>query len=155
MSCCFTSVAGFEVSQANTAYILRAKLKPESTSATGLTQSENAVYYMNAHKQKQAILQRVLNTCNQASDGDSQLNQCVADGTVTPTDNPQPLMAQFAPASQDLTNRLSLRQYILSASHGNKDSMLELGNCYFKGSCGLAKRDYEKVLQLQHMVCGL
>ena len=40
--------------------------------------------------------------------------------------------------------RLLARLYAASAHHGNSESLLHLGSCYFKGSCDVGAPDYER-----------
>jgi len=44
------------------------------------------------------------------------------------------------------SDRLLARLYALSAHHGNKESYLHLGTCFFKGTCGVGDVDYSKAL---------
>lgn len=146
---CYMFIVGYEVAQANTAYVIRAKLTPslltgESVAATSSLYSssvmDDAVYYTAAHQRKQDVLAAATEsaTCNPDK-------QCDPSTTITTVVVPSTTADEPSVPNGVSSGRLLYRQYTLSAYHGNKDSMLELGNCHFKGSCGLTKKDFDKV----------
>jgi len=110
---------GFEVSQSNAAYILRTKM----SSSKSLISSSNSL---------------AATTTTAGVRSPSKISACFGD-------NPgSRYCSTRAEASDDgwWRGRLLVRQYELSSHHGNRESMLHLGNCFFKGHCGKSGPDY-------------
>lgn len=74
-------------------------------------------------------------TCTVDTDGSSQT--CTAYEVSTAADWGSP---------EAHHERLMARLYAQSAQQGNKESLLHLGTCYFKGACGVGPVSYSKAL---------
>ena len=105
---------GFEVSQSNAAYILRTKM----SSSKSLVSSSSSPAAAAAAA---------------AGINPSKTSACFGDNPGSSR-----YCSTRAEASDDdvWRDRLLVRQYELSSHHGNRESMLHLGNCFFKGRCG-------------------
>lgn len=125
---------GYEVSQSNAAYVLKAKvllqlpssrLALTSAAASGGDSELNLRPAMS--QRLQGGIQKIQQTAG-ITDGSELLCQA-SDCTAGSISVPQTL----SNVSSALLHRLLSRQYGLTVFHGNKDNSLELGTCYFKG----------------------
>ena len=116
---------GYEISQSNAAYVLCNKLTPPN-------EPNPFVVGPSAFADAEP-------TCRADSPDRSSPQTCTAVG-ITHANG-----TEWGDA-QTRRDRLLARLYALSAHHGNKESYLHLGTCFFKGTCGVGAVDYPKAL---------
>lgn len=116
---------GFEVSQSNAAYILRTKMSSSKSLVSSSSSSSP--------------------TAAVAGINPSKTSACFGDNPGS-SRYCSPTRAEKASDDDVWRDRLLVRQYELSSHHGNRESMLHLGNCFFKGRCGKSGADYSSAM---------
>ena len=116
---------GYEIPQSNAAYVLRNKLTPPNEP--------------NPFVVGPSAFAGAEPTCRADSEDGSSPQICSAVGIA------HAYGTEWGDV-QIRRDRLLARLYALSAHHGNKESYLHLGTCFFKGTCGVGAVDYRKAL---------
>ena len=109
------------MAQSNAAYILRSKLKSYVVVTDSMLPPTN-----------------IAPTC--------ETHDCTTDPLTSTTAVADVLVPADWGSPNQWRDRLLYRLYQLSAHHGNKESLLHAGSCYFKASCGIHQVDYTRAL---------
>lgn len=131
----FGFFTGYEVSQSNAAYILRTKLKVPTGSYTNTF----------AVLSPPSITAAADHTCDASLGPQGHCESDVDSALHNSTNISAQLAAESWGSAAEWRERLLARLYQLSAYHGNQESNLHLGTCYFKGACGVAQ-DHKRAL---------
>ena len=117
---------GYEVSQSNAAYLLSRKVRWEDKRIIESSDGTNAV---------------VIPLINGTGGGGGGSNSCNSSFTCSSSSccSISSISSISTVDRRLLKEKLLFRQSELAVRHGNKESLLDLGHCYLKGSCGVTK----------------